>query len=67
MPEFLFEFTDTTRQDVRTTIEADDQDAAQEKFDSGDWRVHVTHEDVIDRSAILITKLEDECSTADSL
>ena len=60
MPEFLFEFTDTTQQDIRTTIEADDKDAAQEKFDSGDWQVHVTNEQVIERSLLLITEIVEE-------
>ncbi len=60
MPEYLFEFTDTTQQEVKTYIEADDQDGAQETFDNGDWYAHVTNEQITDRSAILITEVLEE-------
>ena len=58
MPNFLFEFTDTTIQAVSTIIVADTLDEAEAMFDAGDWEAHINGEEVTDRSEVQITEVE---------
>ncbi len=57
MPNFLFEFTDTTIQAVSTVIVADTQEDAQARFDAGDWEAIIRGEEVTDRSEVEITEV----------
>ncbi len=57
MPNFLFEFEDTTIQQVQTTIEAEDQEEAQFKFDQGNWEARIKHEYVESRDIQDITEV----------
>ena len=59
MPNFVFEFTDTTIQEVETIIEADDQEQAEEKFYAGMWEARIKSETVEDRSEVRITQQDD--------
>ncbi len=58
MPNFLFEFTDTTIQAVSTIIVADTQEEAQARFDAGDWNATIRGEEVTDRSEVEITQVD---------
>ena len=60
MPNFLFEFTDTTIQAVSTIIVADTQEDAQAKFDTGNWVARINGEEVTDRSEVHTTQISAE-------
>lgn len=60
MPNFLFEFTDTTIRAMLAIIEADTQEEAEKLFDNGDWEARIRQEYIEKRGPRRITQISPE-------